>query len=232
MSATRRVVGNPIIGTITTVSLLIGGWGLYKITGFELPENLAGAGCWQFLTNLSLLYTLIVFAIGTLAHVFKSPFLYSLKNNLHPIALALESVVALVYWPLRLFRPQLILTRDFFLPMNVDLAIHLLPVVSLSVDYFVFMPKWLLSHTAAFLFVTSLSMGYYYLLKQIVDVENGAIYPYQFLNVETEQQRIVIFFIVGMTGFIQYLFLQKLYDVIIDGEYKKLTDEEKIKKTT
>ncbi|KAG7195988.1 uncharacterized protein KQ657_002375 [Scheffersomyces spartinae] len=228
----RRVVGNPVIGTITAISLIIGGWGLLQITGFELPENLAGAGCWQFLTNLSLLYTLLVFAIGTLAHMFQSPVLYSLKNYLHPIALALESVVALVYWPLRLFKPQLILTRDFFLPMDVDLAIHLLPVVSLSIDYFLFMPKWLLSHTSAFLFVTSLAMGYYLLLKQLVDVENGAIYPYQFLNVDTELERIVIFFIVGLTGFLQYLFLQKLYDVIVDGEYNKLTDNEKIKKTT
>ncbi|KAK6202255.1 FAR-17a/AIG1-like protein-domain-containing protein [Scheffersomyces amazonensis] len=216
MSA-RRVVGNPIILAIDAVSIILGSIGAYYVVfAIELPPALADAGPWQFLTNLSLVYSLIIFGIGFVAHLTKSQLLFELKNNIHPIGLALESVVAIIYWPLRLFFLRLLIgDHELNLPMSIDLCIHLLPVSSLLIDFLVFMPRWTIRIETAFLIVAGLTTGYWTLLKYLIDTEKGGIYPYAFLNVDSEQKRIVVFSIVAAVGFTQFLFLRSLYDNLI-----------------
>ncbi|RLV90802.1 hypothetical protein JA1_004291 [Spathaspora sp. JA1] len=214
----RRVVGNPVITIIDGISLGIGFYGIYtNIMTVELPEYFADAGHWQFLTNLSLVYSLFVFAIGFIAHVFHSEVLFNVKNNLHPIALALETIVAIIYWPLRLFFLNL-LTSDpssFKIGWLTDLSIHLMPVVSLLVDYLVFMPKWTIKTSSALGLVIFLTSMYWYLLKTLIDIEKGAKYPYAFLEVDTEFERGVIFGIVATIAFSQFIFLRNVYDFLV-----------------
>lgn len=210
-----RTVGNSYAIVLDTVSLAIGIYGAYDIlySGRVLPDHLVDAGHWQFLTNLSLAYSLVVFALGLVAHVTRSQFLFRLKNNLHPIALALEAVVAVVYWPLRLFFLKL-LVKDpskILIPMLTDLSIHLMPVTSLLIDYLAFMPSWTLSRSAAFGACGILSTGYWFWLHHLIDFENGGEYPYAFLNHPSLYARIVIFGIVGLTGFSLYLFMSNVY---------------------
>ncbi|ODV76736.1 uncharacterized protein CANTADRAFT_57329 [Suhomyces tanzawaensis NRRL Y-17324] len=212
-----RVVGNKAILAIDVLSLAVGSYGLYEnIINAQLPDHLVKAGNWQFLTNLSLVYSLVVFGVGVLAHLFHSPALFQFKNTIHPVGLALESIVAMVYWPLRLFLIEL-LAKDGILhiPVHVDLAIHLMPVVSLLIDYLVFMPRWTIKTSTALGLVVFLSSAYYGLLKVLVDVENGAAYPYVFMNVETETERVFVFIVVGGVAFLQFLIFKGLYDWIV-----------------
>lgn len=212
-----RKVGNSRILAIDILSLAIGAYGLKKVLAQELPPHLAVAGHWQFLTNLLLAYSMVVFGVGALAHVSRSERLYRFKNILHPVALALETIVTVVYWPLRLFFLHLLVKdpSQFTLPLAADLLIHLMPVSSLLVDYLLFMPRWTIGVPFAFSFCAVLTTAYWFWLKLVIDFANGGQYPYVFLNVESEQTRVVIFGMVGMTAFVQFLVMRQVYDWII-----------------
>lgn len=212
-----RKVGDKRILAIDLVSLAIGAYGLVKVFAQVLPPHLEVAGHWQFLTNLLLAYSMVVFGVGALAHVTRSESLYSVKNFLHPVALALETIVTAVYWPLRLFFLHL-LVKDpskFSLPLPADLLVHLMPVTSLLVDYLLFMPRWTIGVPFAFSFCAVLTIGYWFWLKLLIDFASGGQYPYVFLNVDSEQARVVIFGIVGMTAFVQFLVMRQVYDWIV-----------------
>ena len=56
----RRVVGNHVILGINAVSIVVGLYGAWRIFLIELSDDLKGAGHYQFLTNLSLIYSLVV----------------------------------------------------------------------------------------------------------------------------------------------------------------------------
>ena len=56
----RRVVGNHVILGINAVSIVAGLYGAWRIFLIELSDDLKGAGHYQFLTNLSLIYSLVV----------------------------------------------------------------------------------------------------------------------------------------------------------------------------
>lgn len=230
----RRVVGNKAILIIDLISILIGIYGIYAtVFTIQLPDFLAGGGHWQFLTNLSLIYSMVVFIIGFFAHLAKSQALFNFKNLIHPVGVALESVVFLVYWPLRLFFFELIASDPNIvkLPIRVDLAIHLMPLASLLIDYLVFMPKWTIKNTTALLILSALTTGYWFLLKRLIDVENGARYPYGFLNTDTEQQRVILFGLIGSIAFIQIVFFRKIYDVIVRTTKKsEIKIDQKLKK--
>ncbi|KAL7666339.1 FAR-17a/AIG1-like protein [[Candida] zeylanoides] len=216
-----RLVGNPYALVLDLVSLAIGFYGINgTILTRELPAHLSGAGNWQFLTNLSLVYAMLVFAVGALAHFCRSQRLFRLKNNLHPIALALETVVAGVYWPLRLFFLHLLVKdpAQFALPILADLAIHLMPVVSLMIDYFAFMPRWTMGKSSAFGTCALLTTAYWFWLHHIIDFENGGDFPYAFLSVPNVYHRMVIFSLVGLSGFSQYLLMSNVYNWVVPKE--------------
>lgn len=221
-----RTVGNPVIATINAVALGLAMYAFnYLFSEIDLPPHLESGGHWQFLTNLSLLFSVIIFGLGVAAHVLKSTTLFHVKNSLHPIALVLESVVASVYWPLRLVFLGL-LTKNpskYLVPMRVDLCLHLVPVATLMVDYLVFMPKWTIRTETALGTVVLLTTLYWFLLKHLIDFENGGEYPYMFLNVDTEEMRILIFGMVGLIGFVLYLINKRIHDLIVvpDAKEKK-----------
>lgn len=228
-----REVGNSTVIGIYGAALALGAFAIsHTFSHIELPPHLIGAGHWQFLTNLSLAFSLVVFAIGLASHLAKSPTLFNLKNSLHPIAFVLESVVTLTYWPLRIFLIKLLVkdpTRKM-VPIFVDMCLHLFPVLALSVDYFFFMPRWTITSENAFASCFILTLLYWFYLKQVIDFENGGEYPYMFLNTDTEAQRILIFGMIGLVGFAMFLFSKKVYDIIVHPEIEQV-ELEKLKKT-
>lgn len=213
-----RTHGNKKVFLINAIATGLGGYAiwfsLYKV---ELPPHLAGAGQWQFLTQLSLAASLVVFAIGLAAHGLHSPALFLLKNALHPIAMILETVVTTIYWPLRLFLVHKLVkdpTRKH-LPLSIDFCMHLVPFVALFVDYIFFMPKWTISSYSAFVICGALCGSYYLWLRRLVDVANGGEYPYEFLNVPDELTRIMIFGAVALLAFAFFLSLRALYTIVV-----------------
>ncbi|OVF10548.1 hypothetical protein A9F13_02g03773 [Clavispora lusitaniae] len=228
----RRTVGNPLSASIYIGAFALGCYPLnYLVNNVILPPHLAGGGHWQFLTNLSLLFSLMVFAVGFVGHLSKSAALYNLKNSLHPIALVLECVVTSVYWPLRIFLLHHLVkdpSREM-IPLSIDLCLHLVPVVALMVDYIFFMPRWTITPSNAFCACIVLTSLYWFFLKSVIDFENGGEYPYMFLNVETDLVRALIFAAVGLVGFVSFLFFRTVYDVIVHPEIEAV-EEAKMKK--
>lgn len=157
----------------------------------------------------------MVFTLGVFAHALRSSHFFKIKNALHQIALVLEIVVTLVYWPLRLVYINLLVSDPSrkFIPMLVDTCFHLVPGVALVIDFFCFMPRFTVNNRDAFSVCMLLTLMYWAWLKKLIDVENGGQYPYQFLNVEDELTRVIIFVIVGSTGYGAFLLLHRLYDV-------------------
>lgn len=220
-----------MIATIDVLAIVSGVWALaYLVHKVELPPHLVGGGHWQFLTNLSLLFTLVVLGLGFVSHVTRSAALFTLKNTLHPIALVLECVVTSVYWPLRIFF-ILMLVKDptrKMIPMTVDLCLHLVPFASLMVDYLLFMPKWTIGNRNALIACLLLASMYWVHLKCMVDFENGGEYPYNFLNGDNEWVRIAIFQVVGLVGYGSFLICRRIYDLIVHPEIEDI-EAEKLK---
>ncbi|KAF8001072.1 hypothetical protein HF325_004861 [Metschnikowia pulcherrima] len=220
-----RTVGNPWVVALNSAVVATGVYAMYYISNYvQLPPHLEGAGHWQFLTNLSLLLSQVVFLLGAAAHLFRSQSLFFLKNNIHPIALALECIVTGIYWPLRLMFLH-ILVKDpkaKLLPLFVDFCLHLFPVIGLAIDYFFFMPKWTILPKFSFGACVGLSGLYWWWLKSIIDFENGGEYPYMFLNVPDELTRIVIFGVVAIFAFALFMTLRYLHTVLVSSEVVNL----------
>ena len=224
-----REVGNRLILLIDILSLGIGIYGLLGVVKNELPPYLASGGHWQFLTNISLVISLLVFFLGIAAHATKNEKAFTLKNKVHQVATSLEFVVTLVYWPLRLFLLHLLIKDPSkkIISLPVDLAVHLIPLTSLLVDYLVFMPKWTIKREIAFLISMCLSVLYYVYLNILIDFENGGSYPYAFLEVESEVLRFVIVLAVGSIGFLSTVIVDNLYELVIGKPRENLHEYEK-----
>lgn len=225
-----RTAGNVASALLNATAFGLGGYGFYyTIVHIQLPAYLAAAGKWQFLTNLSLAISLVVFGLGVVAHATKSLKLFAIKNAIHPVALVLELVVTLVYWPLRLVFIGLLVSDPSrkMIPMFVDMCLHLVPGVALVVDFFCFMPRLTVNNRDSFCVCMLLTFMYWAWLKRLIDVEGGGQYPYNFMNVEKELHRVGIFAVVGMVGFGAFLFLRQLYDVLIEIESEEFLNTKK-----
>lgn len=199
---------------VNLLVLAVVGQGLYRCSQIQLPPSLASAGHRQFLTNISAAVTLVNSLSNVFDFVVQSAVsrLWARHFTL-PIALVLESVVASVYWPLRLFAMHLILQQPPVpghspIPLSVDLSIHLAPVVGLLIDHYWTGQgeKFRVSYKVAWLVVLVLGYGYKCWLELLI--KPPAAYPYPFLNVE-EPKRTVIFCTVTSFSMVYYVLYQR-----------------------
>lgn len=208
---------------INGLSVIVGSWGLSNITRLVLPASLAGASHKQFLTNISVVATLI----SNVCNIFnyfvqrcgQSSALAGFSNFFSrdvalPVALVLETVVPLVYWPLRLFAMHLIMQEvpdgASPIPVPVDVSVHLLPFVFLFSDHFLSGTgrKFKISNGQAWFLVTFLGLSYYKWLEYLIDPSTGQKYPYPFLDAP-EPYKSVIFVCVSSVAWCFYVLYQK-----------------------
>lgn len=220
----NRAAGNPYSLVLNAVALVICYRGLKTVTNYELPLVLASAGHKQFLTILSLFVSIATFALSVLSHLTKSQKLFTLKNDVHAIATTLETIVSGVYWPLKLFFIKMILDREKIAPLSVDLAIHLVPTVTLLVDFYCFMPNWKVNDGAAMSIVALLTVAYWQWLNYVMD--ETSVFPYPFLNVSFKA-RLLIFDVIGSVAFGNFLLQKWIYKKVIRGAE---VAEEKVQK--
>ncbi|CCF58646.1 hypothetical protein KAFR_0F00490 [Kazachstania africana CBS 2517] len=223
-SAHAKIIPKPTFGSlfINTCCLLITSWGLKWATTIILPPSLSKAGHKQFLTNISVIVTMANNVINIL-NWFIQRFSQSVELSHRfdfisrhltlPIALVLESIVPVVYWPLRLFALKLIMQNVpehiSPIPIPVDISIHLVPIVFLLGDHYLSGSglKFKISNFKAWLLVTLLGAAYYKYLQVLIDPSRGQVYPYPFLDVN-EPYRSVIFVIVSSVGWGFYTLYQ------------------------
>ncbi|AET40773.1 uncharacterized protein Ecym_6399 [Eremothecium cymbalariae DBVPG len=177
---------------LNSSSLIFTSWGVYKATNVVLPPNLQLAGPKQFLTIIGAYITLVNNGIQVLNLLFSTE--GSTVDNIAregtlPITLVIESIVSSVYWPLRLFFIHMILhgvepDGEPNLSIQADLCVHLFPVVSLLMDYFLVKQEpFQMSKGVAWLIITAFGFSYNRWLKYIVAKDLGQAYPYPFLDV-------------------------------------------------
>ncbi|QLQ82628.1 hypothetical protein HG537_0H03910 [Torulaspora globosa] len=189
---------------INIASLIVVSYGLYTCTAVELPPSLRDAGHKQFLTNLCATFTIFnelcnianFVAQSSGSHVKWLSFVA--RHVTLPLAMGLESVVAAVYWPLRIFAMHLIFTsgpddHKCPIPLSSDLAIHLAPISFLLCDHYLSGAgsKFRVSNRVASSIVLVLGFGYKAYLDTLIDKDAGQAFPYPFLDVEEPRRSII-----------------------------------------
>lgn len=217
---------------INVACLTTSTYGYITGTNLPLPPTLKKAGHKQFFTNISLVVTMINNVANIVNYLIQKsvgidkkrkekPFIANFSELVSrhltlPLALVLETVVPLVYWPLRLFFASMILTVDTdapdrpLIPLSIDLAIHFFPFLFLITDHYYSGSglKFRLSNTTVWFVVVAIAFGYYKFLKALIDPNAGQAYPYPFLNVP-EPYQTMIFIITGSVAWWFYTVYQK-----------------------
>lgn len=126
-----------------------------------------------------------------------------------PLALVLESVVATVYWPLRLFAIGLILQgakRKSPVPLHIDVSIHLLPILYMLSDYYFTdaSERFKIGLAQSWGIIAAVGLAYKSYLSALIDTSTGQKYPYPFLDVP-EPYKSVIFVVVTSFGWLFYV---------------------------
>ncbi|QLL34557.1 hypothetical protein HG536_0G04190 [Torulaspora globosa] len=189
---------------INVASLIVVSYGLYTCTGVELPPSLKDAGHKQFLTNLCATFTILNDLCNIANFVAQSSgspvhsLSFVARHVTLPLAMGVESVVAAVYWPLRLFAMHLIFTSSADndrcpIPLPSDLAIHLAPITFLLCDHYLSGAgtKFRISNRVASSIVLALGFGYKAYLDRLIDKDAGQAFPYPFLDVEEPKRSII-----------------------------------------
>ncbi|KAH7588923.1 FAR-17a/AIG1-like protein [Nakaseomyces glabratus] len=208
-------------------------WGYKWSTQIQLPPTLEKAGHKQFFTNISLMATMVSNVASILNWCIQrmvgpskaredKPFFANLselvsRHIILPQALVLETVVPLIYWPLRLFAIKLIMQgvadgelSGPLIPISVDIAIHALPFIFIFSDHYLsgYGARFRLSNTTAWFIIVATAMSYYKFLQLIIDPTTGQTYPYPFLDVP-EPYKSVIFVITATIAWIFYALYQR-----------------------
>lgn len=169
-------------------NLFLLGNGLYKSLTTKLPPHLIKSGQFQFITNCSLLLTVVNLLWALLGH--NSIWLYNLTSNLEFDVIVLLDNGTFVSanggwgwcWPQPVY----------------GLKVHALPFIYLSIDYQLKM---------SFIASTILTFGFVFVYwlyiewecgKHITDGVSG--YPYPFLKGKSQWQRFLCISVFGITA--------------------------------
>ncbi|CCH42987.1 putative membrane protein [Wickerhamomyces ciferrii] len=209
------------------IGLTITSLALNAIFSLPLPKELESAGHFQFLTNLSLIFTIITILSNIITVIYPNSLILGLNIYLNAITIILETLVALIYWILRIFFIYLIIPKgvkpENFIPLYIDMSIHLFPITFLSIDYYLIKFKnFNINSKIVFGLVIGLTSSYWILLESLI--KPPASYPYPFLNVDTKE-RVIIFVIVGVFGFLFYQISNNLHKPIQSLIYGKQVEE-------
>ncbi|EER33558.1 conserved hypothetical protein [Candida tropicalis MYA-3404] len=105
-------------------NLILLGSGLARSLATKLPPHIVKAGHLQFITNCSLLTT-VIYLISTFFHI--SPWFYNLACNL-------EFNVIVSYWTMALFFSSMVAEADVDRDLFLDLQVHAFPYIYLIID--------------------------------------------------------------------------------------------------
>ncbi|KAH3676034.1 hypothetical protein WICMUC_002330 [Wickerhamomyces mucosus] len=216
------------------IGLTIGIDAILTAIARELPESLAQAGHFQFLTNISLVLTIITMISNIFFAIIPPPIksLQTLNVYINAISIVSETIVSTVYWGLKIFARGLIVHELFpkerFMPLRLDLTVHLFPLVFLSIDYYLIRKKsFQIPSFNVFILLVVASGSYWAHLETLI--VPPAVYPYPFLDVKP-QQRAVVFLVIALLGLVFYHiyeFLQPIIQNILYKIEKELDNEKK-----
>ncbi|KAI5966973.1 uncharacterized protein KGF55_000382 [Candida pseudojiufengensis] len=161
--------------TFNLFSLAICSSGLYDCFSQQLPPHLIRGGHLQFLTNISLILTIIYILINLFIN-FKFINQYN-TTILYNIVINLEFIVTLGYWTLHYILPSLLNTKELPPTFTLDFKIHLFPYL-----YLLLINE---KRNKSALFYTGLTIGIYWSYIEFIvasDSTKLSKFAYPFLN--------------------------------------------------
>ncbi|KAG7442920.1 uncharacterized protein BT62DRAFT_935646 [Guyanagaster necrorhizus] len=183
-------------------------------------------GHYQFLTILGLVASLCTMGVALLVDLFPSILvLRSLKRAMLMICMPVEAVIVSVYWTLLLLFPSLILQKDVVTeptsshdgpplartPLSLDLAMHVVPGLSLVMDFLVFEKKYSQELVKLAVPVVLTCGGMYSSWAERNAKLNGGVFPYPFLTENPFETRLGIYVGACAIGYIYFRVLNALH---------------------
>ncbi|KAF9453243.1 hypothetical protein P691DRAFT_801584 [Macrolepiota fuliginosa MF-IS2] len=203
-------------------------WGFHSLKQLPVPPETRAqyGGFWQYLTIQGIYLAGLTMVLSLLLDVFPSVnALKIVKRSLLILTLPLNAIISLIYWPLILLLPSVILQKAtqlpgdspsdatlFYLPLEMDLALHAVPATSLALDFFLFERKYS-RHATRFL-APLLSLAYtawYGWWVERCGAKNNGMFPYPFLTDNPFDVRLAIYAGAGLVAPLFLLLLNSLH---------------------
>lgn len=171
-------------------------WLIFQPNLMSAPETGAiYGGLSNFLTFWGLLLTWLTFLLKLVLYVSESfqGSLTQLHANANLIALPLETLISLVYWPIFLYDPSLIMPPPpaVKVELSFDLALHLFPAVLLWIDHLCFASG--LDTSNAIWIIILFTILYSSWIESTSAYGNNRQMPYPFLTLATVRVRCIIY---------------------------------------
>ncbi|KAG8996924.1 hypothetical protein FRB94_011025 [Tulasnella sp. JGI-2019a] len=178
-------------------------WAFKVLQGFMKGIETQRGGHFQFLTIQGLLLTEATLATCLLCDFAPTVQRYArVRRLLVMVAMPLSVVISMIYWALILFMPRLIMQQastepssdplsqsgnvfgpDFRIPLPIDLALHLLPLATLTTHFFVTEEKYTPKVAGVWAPVTAALFAVWYAGFQEWCAAANGNFSYPFLNI-------------------------------------------------
>lgn len=160
-----------------------------------MSRNDAYGWHFQYLTIIGLLLATITFGFGSLADLTSSHRLFRYKNAFSAIATPLEVLISTLYGGLVSVDKELVIPKEFQLPLLADISFHAVPAIVLTIDYLLLSPPWTISFRQALSFSTAFAFTYWFWVEQCY--RHNGWYPYPIFEALTTPWRTLLF---GFSG--------------------------------
>ncbi|KAK7693643.1 hypothetical protein QCA50_003212 [Cerrena zonata] len=203
-------------------------YGWFGLQGLTVSEwiNTQKGGHLQFLTIQGLAVAWLSMTLSTIYDLTGLGLVKSLKRILLMIALPLSIVISSVYWSLLLAFPELILRPEgstgsepssseaapepYRIPLQIDLALHAAPAISLFADFLLFEKKYSDKQAKIGGFVVAALSGIGYSWWAEYCAKHNGIFPYPFLTVSPFEVRVAIYTVLTLFAYQFFVWLNAL----------------------
>ncbi|EIW69504.1 hypothetical protein TREMEDRAFT_30965 [Tremella mesenterica DSM 1558] len=167
-----------------------------------------------YLTIIGLFGSGMVMIFSSISDLLPSvSFVRRLKRSILLFAMPVEIVISSIYWPLVLFRPELMFPPNpvisitpepssspntdllFRIPLWMDLSMHAVPGIVLLLDFFLLEPKYRQPASTRGAALLAIIFGTTYSLWIEYASNINGRFPYPFLTVMTLSQRVMMYVI-------------------------------------
>ncbi|KAL1662352.1 FAR-17a/AIG1-like protein [Schizophyllum commune] len=221
---------NILAALLHAPSAAIMAWGYNSLRDLPLDKFIRTqyGGHLRFLTIQGLAAAFLTMVLSLLVDLFPSaPGIRTIKRAVMMVSLPVSIVVSSIYWTLLSVAPFLLLAEDpgeatpssssemlalMRIPLNMDLALHAVPAVTLLIDFLVFERKYSAGAVryGAPLAVVLSTVGYGSWAEHCAKYTDG-VFPYPFLTASPFWGRVCIYAGAGAIAYFSFLGLNKLH---------------------
>lgn len=176
---------------------------------YPTPINHAYGWHFQYLTVIGLALAIIAFSLGSFADVISSHRLIRYKNAVSVVATPLEVIISTLYGGLASVDKELVIPKEFQLPLLADLSLHAVPAILLTIDFLLFSPPWTITLRQSLAMSSALAFAYWLWVEQCY--RHNGWYPYPIFEALPVIWRMMLFgfsgvLMVGSTALLKFVY--------------------------